>query len=200
MHLDLEVFRGFPCVVSAHQLADLPWATPQRPNLRFRFRPTRLSFCAFATQPPCKTFSPEWEVVSRNRASLEVSRPSGGFSTGVRSTRVFHSRHLPPLGFLNPSTACSSSQLARSISYEHHLWGSKFKEHERQLRAEARLSIPRRFIERQSLFGTHKHWTRRQPKRPATKTSKTEYPASFPSWCQPSWRPSARHSPGFTHA
>jgi len=127
---------------------------------------------------PCP---PEWEVVSRNHASLEVSRPSGGFSPGVRSTRGFHPRHLPPLGFLNPSTACSSSQLARLLSYEHHLWGSKFKEHKRQLRAEARSRVPRRFIDRQSSFGTHQHWTRRQPKPSATEISKVHRLACLPS-------------------
>jgi hypothetical protein len=43
-------------------------------------------------------------------------------------TRDFHPRHLPPLGFLNPPTASSSTWLACLISYKHHLWGSKLKE------------------------------------------------------------------------
>jgi hypothetical protein len=34
-------------------------------------------------------------------------------------------QHLPPLGFLNPSTVCSSEQLACLVSYRHHLWDSK---------------------------------------------------------------------------
>lgn len=34
-------------------------------------------------------------------------------------------QHLPSVGFLNPSTVYSSEQRACSISYRHHLWGSK---------------------------------------------------------------------------
>jgi hypothetical protein len=34
-------------------------------------------------------------------------------------------QHLPPLGFLNPSTVCSSEQRACFISHRHHVWGSK---------------------------------------------------------------------------
>ena len=37
----------------------------------------------------------------------------------------FHPQHLPPMGFLNPSTVCSSEQRACLVSYRHHLWGSK---------------------------------------------------------------------------
>lgn len=41
----------------------------------------------------------------------ELLRPSGGIIAGVRSTRDFHPRHLPPLIFLRSSTVCSSSNL-----------------------------------------------------------------------------------------
>jgi hypothetical protein len=34
-------------------------------------------------------------------------------------------QHLPPMGFLNPPTVCSSEQRACFVSYRHHLWGSK---------------------------------------------------------------------------
>jgi hypothetical protein len=34
-------------------------------------------------------------------------------------------QHLPSLGFLNPSTVCSSEQRACLVSCRHHLWGSK---------------------------------------------------------------------------
>jgi hypothetical protein len=34
-------------------------------------------------------------------------------------------QHLPPMGFLNPATVCSSEQRACLVSYRHHLWGSK---------------------------------------------------------------------------
>jgi hypothetical protein len=37
--------------------------------------------------------------------------PRATSSAGVRSTRAYHTRHLPPLGFLNPSTACASADL-----------------------------------------------------------------------------------------
>lgn len=66
----------------------------------------------------------------RNRAAPpstppEVCRPSGGVIAGVRSTRDYHPRHLPPLVFLKPSTAYSSRRLTYPVSYRHHLWDSK---------------------------------------------------------------------------
>lgn len=71
---------------------------------------------------------PKCRVTSRDRTSREVLRPSGDITCGVRLTRDFHPRHLPPLGFLNPPTVSSSAWLACRISYRHHLWGSKLKE------------------------------------------------------------------------
>jgi hypothetical protein len=59
---------------------------------------------------------------------LEVCRPSGGVIAGVRNTRDYHPWHLPPLVFLRPSTACTSRQLACSVSHRHHLWDSKKNE------------------------------------------------------------------------
>jgi len=41
--------------------------------------------------------------------SHEVWRPSGGVSCSVRSPRVCLTRHLPPMGFLSPSTVCSAA-------------------------------------------------------------------------------------------
>lgn len=58
----------------------------------------------------------------------ELPRPSGDIFAGVRCSRAYHPRHLPFLDFLNPSTVCSSRQLARHISYKRHLWDSKVKE------------------------------------------------------------------------
>jgi hypothetical protein len=55
----------------------------------------------------------------------EVSGPSGGVIAGVRFTRDYHPRHLPPLVFLKPSTVYSSRRLACSVSHRHHLWDSK---------------------------------------------------------------------------
>jgi hypothetical protein len=53
----------------------------------------------------------------RSRSSLhsptppEVSLPSGDVTAGVRSTRDYHTRHLPPLIFLRSATAYSSNGL-----------------------------------------------------------------------------------------
>lgn len=55
----------------------------------------------------------------------ELCRPSGGVIAGVRSSRAYHPRHLPPLTFLKPSTVCTSSRLACFLSHRHHLWDSK---------------------------------------------------------------------------
>jgi hypothetical protein len=39
--------------------------------------------------------------------------------------RVYHPRHCPPLGFLNPSAVYSSEHIVCLVSYRHHLWDSK---------------------------------------------------------------------------
>lgn len=57
--------------------------------------------------------------------SHEVEHPSGDISCGVRITRVYLTRHLPPMSFLSPSTGFSSSRIACLISCRRHLWGSK---------------------------------------------------------------------------
>jgi hypothetical protein len=56
---------------------------------------------------------------------LRFLRPSGDITAGVRSTRAFHTRHLPPMPFLRTSTDYSSRRLACPVSYRHHLWDSK---------------------------------------------------------------------------
>jgi hypothetical protein len=53
------------------------------------------------------------ESGTRVEPSIEVA-PDVGFPP-----------HLPPLAFLRPPTACSSSRLACPVSYRHHLWDSK---------------------------------------------------------------------------
>lgn len=58
---------------------------------------------------------------------FELTRPSGDITAGIRFTRAFHTRHLPPMGFLIPSTASTSSRLACPVSYRRHLWDSKNK-------------------------------------------------------------------------
>jgi hypothetical protein len=55
----------------------------------------------------------------------QVSFPSGDVPVGVRSTRAYRTRHLPPSGFLSPTTVCSSERLACPLSSRHHLWDSK---------------------------------------------------------------------------
>jgi hypothetical protein len=39
----------------------------------------------------------------------------------------FLARHLPPMGFLSPATAYSSSRFACFLSHKRHLWDSKSK-------------------------------------------------------------------------
>jgi len=80
--------------------------------------------------PPLCSASRLLQPPDRSRAARlptppEVCRPSGGVIAGVRSTRDYHPRHLPPLVFLKPSTACSSRRLTCSVSHRHHLWDSK---------------------------------------------------------------------------
>lgn len=66
----------------------------------------------FSTEiAPSVRFAPLWRHLLLESGSPGVSGP----------------QHLPPLGFRNPPTVCSSNKLARLISYEHHLWGSKCK-------------------------------------------------------------------------
>ena len=48
--------------------------------------------------------------------------------------RVYHPRHCPPLGFLNPSTVCSSEHVVCLVSYRHHLWDSKNRNESVKLR------------------------------------------------------------------
>lgn len=43
--------------------------------------------------------------------SMRFVIPRATSSAGVRSTRAYHTQHLPSLGFLNPSTACASADL-----------------------------------------------------------------------------------------
>lgn len=66
-------------------------------------------------------------VFDEQRAHLpfELTRPSGDLTVGIRFTRAFHTRHLPPMGFLIPSTVSTSSRLACPVSYRRHLWDSK---------------------------------------------------------------------------
>lgn len=64
-------------------------------------------------------------VVGDRLASREVLHPSGDCTSRIRLTRDYHPRHLPHVGFLNPSAVCSSAWLACSVSCRRHLWGSK---------------------------------------------------------------------------
>jgi hypothetical protein len=81
-----------------------------------RFASTR-SDCEFTRPKPCGCFS--------GIRLLELGCPSGDVCAEVRSSRAYHTRHLPPLGFLIPSTVCSFRRIACPVSYKHHLWGSK---------------------------------------------------------------------------
>jgi hypothetical protein len=64
--------------------------------------------------------------------SHEVEHPSDDISAGVRLTRVYLTRHLPPMGFLNPSTVYSSRRFACLVSCRRHMG---FKEQEQHHQA-----------------------------------------------------------------
>lgn len=88
-----------------------------------------------STRPePCGCFS--------GPRLLELARPSGDVCAEVRSSRAYHTRHLPPLGFLIPSTVYSFRRIACPVSYKRHLWGSKNR------KVRARSSCPGRLIQR----------------------------------------------------
>lgn len=55
----------------------------------------------------------------RSGTPLVTSLSESGFP------EVSRPQHLPPVGFLNPSTVCSSEQRACFVSHRHHVWGSK---------------------------------------------------------------------------
>ena len=57
--------------------------------------------------------------------SHEISHPSSDIPAGVRITRAYLTRHLPPSSFLSSSTVFSSRRIACPISCRRHLWGSK---------------------------------------------------------------------------
>jgi len=116
-----EVFRTF-LDIRVHFYHRLqPSAAPQRHVASIR-----------VCLPGCtvRRFAPTFRICTppdRNRALApaptppELCRPSGGVIAGVRSSRDYHPRHLPPLTFLKPSTVCTSSRLACSVSHRHHL-------------------------------------------------------------------------------
>jgi len=79
---------GFGCPGHRHSPHDLSLCFDSSPDAT---RPTEVERCGFFPTPP------------------EFSRPSGDVIAEVRSSRDYHPRHLPPLVFLKPSTACSLS-------------------------------------------------------------------------------------------
>jgi len=110
-----------------------------------------LSVCPFCNQ------SRRSRTLARERTPPEVSRPSGDITAGVRYTRDFHSRHLPPMSFLRTSTDYSSRRLACPVSYRHHLWDSK------NTRGHCLSCGPDRTILGTALFGITKTRTCQQP-------------------------------------
>jgi hypothetical protein len=102
-------------------------------NLGLHFR-DRLRTSGLASQAARFTaFAPVFRLCSHSTGAEllcsptppEVCRPSGGVIAGVRFTRDYHPRHLPPMVFLRPPTVCTSRRLTCSVSYRHHLWDSK---------------------------------------------------------------------------
>jgi hypothetical protein len=124
-YLDPGVFRAAPRLPIARSPSTTALTAVQRQVSGFRVRSHGRRLARFAPGPP--VFDPP----GRSRSLVcsptppEVSRPSGGVTAEVRSTRDYHPRHLPPLAFLKPSTVFSFRQLTCSVSYRHHLWDSK---------------------------------------------------------------------------
>jgi len=100
-----------------------PWAASQRQPVSFWGCSPCRTIPRFAPSPRERD-SPE-RVLACSPTPPELHRPSGGVIAGVRSSRAYLPRHLPPLTFLKPSTVCSSRRLACLLSYRHHLWDSK---------------------------------------------------------------------------
>lgn len=96
------------------------------------------------------TARPKPRVMPTESTSDRGLRPSGDITAGVRFTRAYHTRHLPPLGFLTSSTASTSSQLACPVSYRRHLWDSKNTSGARCTSARSRRST------RRSLASAHR--------------------------------------------
>jgi len=99
--------------------------------------------------------TPEAVCGCRGHASHEVVTP---LTTSPPESGILEAstpRHLPPLGFLNPSTVYSSKRLACLVSYRRHLWGSKNQDAPGNFRAPAegpiRRPIPRLGRERRAL-------------------------------------------------
>lgn len=110
MRRDLRVFhrklvaQGEPCA-----LRPWPWAAPQRRSHRpcdvALDDPWGARLCLRALRKPR-------DGIGGNIApSVRFVIPRATSSGGVRYPRVCLTRHLPSLGFLNPSTACSSADL-----------------------------------------------------------------------------------------
>jgi hypothetical protein len=130
---DLEVFHLQPRLpgdssteisgsLFSHRLQ--PWAAPQRQAADFWDCFADRTIYPFASVLRECGHSTGVELF-HSPTPPEVCRPSGDVIAGVRSTRDYHPRHLPPMVFLKPSTACTSRRLTCSVSYRHHLWDSK---------------------------------------------------------------------------
>jgi hypothetical protein len=87
-----------------------PWAALQR-----QARCVRVCACWPRSQPALRRVLPFAGPTNRSQSLLhsptppEVFVPSGDVTAGVRPTREYHSRHLPPLIFLRSSTVYSSN-------------------------------------------------------------------------------------------
>jgi len=107
--MDLGGFRGRPTLTIARQSpAPTLGCTPETGSVLS-------GLCVPAQLPPlCARFR-LIDPSNRSRSSQhsptppEVSSPSGDVTAGVRSTRAYHTRHLPPLTFLRSATAYSSN-------------------------------------------------------------------------------------------
>jgi len=127
--------------------------------------------------------SPKWISPDRDRASREVRAPLAASLSEVRYTWDFHPQHLPPLGFLNPSTVCSFRKLARFVSYEHHLWGSKCKRAWLLALCPSACLCPSKVHPKTVFWLELDTWTCRRPKPSAHGDIDSTELLSFPNWC-----------------
>jgi hypothetical protein len=108
--MDLGGFRGGPrATIAHHSPAPTLGCTTETGSVR-------PGSCLLASiLPALRRVLPFVGPTNRSRSLLhlptppEVSVPSGDVTAGVRSSREYHSRHLPPVTFLRSSTACSSN-------------------------------------------------------------------------------------------
>lgn len=84
---------------------------PLLPRRRRSFELSQASSRGLRSHPGLHRVGPRWSRGATNCPSPGVSVPTAHSGEWVRITRVFLTRHLPPLEFETPLAACSPSRL-----------------------------------------------------------------------------------------